>query len=78
MLQISVLHCIYTFATILEKGYPLCQEMPGIVDCASNMFLINVAVITKHLCNANAVTVCATKIMLLAMLMFFPQVLYLE
>ena len=39
---------------ILGKGYPLCQEMPGIVDCPAKMFPIKVAVIIKFLCNVNA------------------------
>ena len=51
--QFLVRHRIYTFATILE-GYSMCQEIPEIVHCAANMFPINVAKITKCLCNGNA------------------------
>ena len=54
ILQVLVCHCIYTFATTLEKGYPQCQQIPGIVHCAADIFLINVAVITKCFCNAYA------------------------
>ena len=53
-LILQFLVCHHTFATILEKGYPLWQEIPEIVPCAAKMFPINVAKITKCLCNGNA------------------------
>ena len=53
ILQLMVCHRIYTFVTILDKGYSLCQEIPEIVHWAA-MLPINVAKITKYLCNGNA------------------------
>ena len=75
ILQFLVRHRLYTFATILEKGYSLCQEIPAIVHCAANMFPINVAKITKCLCNGNAL-LCVQQNAFSHVNVFFPQVLY--